>query len=241
MTSFGFQLYSLRAVDDPLPTVLDRVGETPFAGVEFAGPGDADPAVLAATLEETGLTASSAHVGLDDIETDPDAVAATAHELGYRDVVVPWLDPEHFESTAAVEAAADRLSAAADALGARDCRLHYHTHDQEFVDLHGEPALTRLLDRADGVGLQLDLGWAGVAGQDPLAVLDAYADRIDLVHLKDYDAGEPVPVGDGVLPLARTVERVRDHGVDWLVYEAEADPDTYATLDHAAEVVTDLL
>lgn len=242
MTSFGFQLYSVRAVDDPLPTVLDRVGATPFTGVEFAGLAGNEPAALAATLSDAGLSCAGAHIDLDDIEADPDSVAETAHELGCRDVVVPWLGPEHFESEATVEAAAERLSAAADALAERDLRLHYHNHDQEFVSLNGEPALSHLLDAADGVGLQLDLGWAGAAGQEPLAYLQAHADRIDLVHLKDYDAaaGETVTVGTGDLDLDRTVETVRENGVDWLIYEAEDGPDSYATLDHAADIIDDL-
>ena len=239
MTAFGFQLYSLRDVDDPLPTVLDRIGETPFTGVEFAGFDGDEPAAIAATLDDAGLSSAAVHVHLDAIEADPDGVAATARDLDCRDVVVPWLDPRHFRSVAAVEAAADRLADAADALAAHDVRLHYHNHDQEFVSLDGRPALAHLLDATDRVGLEFDLGWAGSTGADPLAFFDAHADRIRLVHLKDYDAaaGETVPVGTGDLDLRRTVDAVRENGVDWLVYEAEDGPDTYDTLDHAAAVV----
>ncbi|WP_193309296.1 sugar phosphate isomerase/epimerase [Halorubrum halophilum] len=241
MTQFGFQLYSLRDVDDSLPAVLDRIGATPFTGVEFAGLDDAGPAALATTLADADLSCAGMHVGLDAIETDPEGVAATARELGCRDVVVPWLDPEHFASVAAVEAAADRLTAAADALASHDIRVHYHNHDQEFVELGGRPALTHLIEAADGVGLELDVGWAGAAGQDPLAYLSAHADRISLVHLKDYDAasGETVTVGTGDLPLARTVDAVSEHGVEWLIYEAEDGADSYETLEHAAAVVDD--
>lgn len=242
MTSFGFQLYSLRDVDDPLPTVLDRVGATPFTGVEFAGFDGNEPAAIATTLDGLGLSCAAVHVHLEDIEADPDDVAATALDVGCRDVVVPWLDPRHFQSVAAIEAAADRLSDAADALGAHDLRLHYHNHDHEFVSLGGRPALTHLLDATDGVGLEFDVGWAGAAGADPLAFFDAHADRITLVHLKDYDAaaGETVRVGTGDLDLQRTVQTVRENGVDWLIYEAEDGPDTYDTLDHAADVIGDL-
>ncbi|WP_435074341.1 sugar phosphate isomerase/epimerase family protein [Halorubrum sp. HHNYT27] len=242
MTSFGFQLYSLRDVDDPLPTVLERVGETPFAGVEFAGFDGNEPDAMAATLDEVGLSCAAVHVHLHEIEADPAGAAETALDAGCRDVVVPWLDPRHFQSIAAVEAAADRLSDAADALAAHDVRLHYHNHDQEFVSLDGRPALTHLLEATDDVGLEFDAGWAGSAGEDPLAYVSAHADRIDLVHLKDYDAaaGETVRVGTGDLDLTRTVDVVRESGVDWLIYEAEDGPDTYDTLDHAADVVEGL-
>ncbi|GAA0532466.1 sugar phosphate isomerase/epimerase [Halorubrum ejinorense] len=242
MTEFGFQLYSLRDVEDPLPTVLDRVGATAFTGVEFAGLGEATPAAVAGTLAAGGLAPAAAHAGLEAIEADPDAVAATARGVGYEDVVVPWLGPEHFESVAAVEAAADRLSAAADALADRDLRVHYHNHDQEFVSLDGRPALTHLLEAADGVGLELDVGWAGAAGEDPLAYLDAHGDRITHVHLKDYDAaaGDTVVVGTGDLDLDRTVGLARENAVEWLIYEAETGADSYATLETAADTVAGL-
>ena len=242
MTDFGFQLYSLRDVEDPLTTVLDRVGATAFTGVEFAGLDGTAPAAAAETLADDGLSAAAAHVGLDEIEADPEGVAATAHEVGYDDVVVPWLGPEHFESVAAVEAAADRLSAAAGALADHDLRLHYHNHDQEFVSLDGRPALTHLLEAADGVGLELDVGWAGAAGQDPLAYLEAHGDRITLVHLKDYDAaaGETVVVGTGDLDLGRTVKLARENAVEWLIYEAEEGADSYATLETASDTVAGL-
>lgn len=239
MTSIGFQLYSLHAVDDPLPTLIERVGETSFEGVEFAGIGDSTVAEIADALDRAGLEAAGAHVGLEDIEDDPETVAETYGELGCEDVVVPWLDPEHFESVESVEAAGERLSAAADALEDRGLSLHYHNHDQEFADLNGEPALAHLVEVADGVGLELDVGWAGAAGYDPLPLLDEYADRIDLVHLKDYAAGtgDVVEVGEGDLDVGATVEASRERGFDWLIYEAEERPDSYETLSHADGIV----
>ncbi|MFC7137794.1 sugar phosphate isomerase/epimerase family protein [Halobaculum litoreum] len=186
-------------------------------------------------MRETGVEAAAAHVGLDAIESDPDGVADTYRALGCTDVVVPWLGPDHFASREAVADAGARLAAAADALADRGCSLHYHNHDQEFVDVDGETGLDRLLAAAPTVGLEPDLGWAGVAGADPLALLDRYAERVDLVHLKDYDAdaGEPAPVGEGDLDLDTTVSAVREHGVSWLVYEAEATPDSYDALERA--------
>ncbi|WP_226483324.1 sugar phosphate isomerase/epimerase family protein [Natrinema amylolyticum] len=239
MTSFGFQLYSLRAVDDQLPTVIERVGETGLEGVEFAGLGDADVESVDAAMDRSGLSAAGAHVALDEIEADAGGVAETYRELGCETVAVPWLDPEHFASEPAVEETAERLSNAAAALAEHGLELHYHNHDQEFAELDGRPALVHLLEATDDVGLQLDLGWVGAAGYEPLSFLEAHAERIDLVHLKDYDAaaGETVEAGEGDLDIGATVELVRDLEFEWLVYEAEDRPDSYGTLDHAADIV----
>lgn len=240
---FGIQLYSLRDVDDPLGTVIERVGEAGIEGAEFAGAaaggvdGD-DPDRLRDALDAAGVSAAGAHVDLAAIEADPDGVASACRTLGCDAVVVPWLDPSQFQSAASIERAAERLSAAAAAVSARGLELHYHNHDQEFVRVDGEYALDRLLAAADGVGLELDLGWAGAAGADPLTLLARYADRVDLVHLKDYDAeaGTTVAVGAGDLDVDAVARAVRDRGVDWVIYEAESGADTYDTLDAAAAV-----
>ncbi|MFC7203164.1 sugar phosphate isomerase/epimerase family protein [Haloferax namakaokahaiae] len=239
MTSIGFQLYSLHDVDDPLPAVIERVGGAGFDGVELAGVDGHDPEAVADALTAADLDVAGAHVGLDEIEEDPENVVETYRTLDCEDVVVPWLDPEHFETLDSVEAVAERLDAAAIDLGEHDVAVHYHNHDQEFTDLDGEPALSTLVAATEGVGFELDLGWVGAAGYDPLTVLEENAHRVSIVHLKDYDAetGEVVEVGDGDLDIAAAIDAVRDHDCDWLVYEAEERPDSYGTLDHAVDVV----
>ncbi|WP_277556152.1 sugar phosphate isomerase/epimerase family protein [Halobaculum limi] len=242
MTDFAIQLYSLRAVEDTLPQTITRIGATDLSGVEFAGLDGAQTDDVRAALDESGLAPVAAHVSLDDIESSPDEVAATYEALGCEHIVVPWLDPEHFTSTAAVDAAANRLATAADEMAERGFSFHYHTHDQEFVDVKGELALARLLDGADGVGLELDLGWAGAAGVDPIDTLNRFGDRIELAHLKGYDrlGGDPCEVGAGALNVEEAVGTARDHDVAWLVFESEADPDTYEALDAAERVLSDL-
>ncbi|WP_224450333.1 sugar phosphate isomerase/epimerase family protein [Haloprofundus salilacus] len=239
MTSIGFQLYSLHGVDDPLPTLIKRVGETEFEGVELAGLGDQEPSAITDALESAELELAGAHVGLEELEENEDATAETYRELGCENIIVPWLDPEHFESGEAVEAAAERLEVVATALAEHDLSLHYHNHDQEFVEFDDEPALSKLMEATENVGFELDLGWAGAAGYDPLSYLEEHSDRVRLVHLKDYDAetGDVVEVGHGDLDIEAAVESVRGHDVDWLIYEAEERPDSYGTLDHAADVV----
>lgn len=239
MTEIGLQLYSLHGVDEPLPAVLERVGRAGFDGVEFAGLDGSEPAAVAAALDDHELAAVGTHVGLETLESG-DAVVQTYRDLGCRHLTVPWLPPDAFDSRSAVGDAAGRLDSIARTVEVHDVQLHYHNHDHEFRRLGDGSALDALLELTD-IGFQLDLGWAGVAGYDPLALLDRYADRIDLVHLKDYDAaaGDTAPVGEGDLDLGATVAAVRDHGVDWLIYEAEHDPDSYASLDQAAPFVDD--
>ncbi|GAB3419146.1 sugar phosphate isomerase/epimerase [Haloparvum alkalitolerans] len=238
MARTAVQLYTLRDIDEPLPALLDRVGGTSFEGVEFAHRvGEADPGTVADALTRNDLSPAVAHVGLAALEESYDETTARYRTLGVETLVVPWLDPEHFESGAAVADAAERLNAVASDLAADGFALAYHNHDQEFADLDGRPALEELLARTDDrVGLELDLGWAAVGGVDPAAYLERHADRITHVHFSDADAasGTPVELGEGAIDLDACAAAAREAGAEWFVYENDDPSDAAASLTHGA-------
>lgn len=240
MTRPAIQLYTLRDVDRPFTEVLELVADAGFAGVEFAyRVTDADPSTVRETLVATGLEVAGAHVPIESLEDDFDATVDFYDDLGVENVVVPWLDAEHFASRAAVADAADRLAGLAARLADRGKTLHYHNHDHEYTDLDGETGFEAFL-AATSVPVELDLGLSLAAGDDPAARLRSLGDRSRLVHLKDFDvdAAESVPVGEGDLDLDAIAEAVAANDSDWLVYEYEgADP--LATLERAAERTAD--
>lgn len=237
------QLYSLRHLETSLLDLLELVSETPFEGVEFAGLDDTDPKAVAETLGATELEPVAAHVAIEDLEADSDAVAETYRRLGCNHLVVPWLEPDRFETRTAVRETAGRLATLGEALADHDVTLSYHNHDQEFVSLEPAPvdgdapdgttanendavaALDVLAAELENspVGFELDLGWTVAAGGDPMALLERYGDRIELVHLKDVDGDRPCALGDGDVPLEACVDAARDADVEWLIYEHD-DP-----------------
>lgn len=113
-------------------------------------------------------------------------------------------------SAAEAKAAAETLSFLASGLKEAGVSFLYHNHDQEFRYDGAETALDCLLREAPELGLQLDVGWACFAGEDPVRLMEKYRDRIRLIHFKDIsaDAGETnrrecfTAVGEGVIPLA---------------------------------------
>jgi sugar phosphate isomerase/epimerase len=241
MTEAAIQLYTLRNVDRPFTEVLELVADAGFAGVEFAyRVTEADTDEVVETIEATGLDVAGAHVGIDALEDDFEETVGVYEELGVENVVVPWLDAEHFESRHAVVDAANRLATLADRLDERGMTLHYHNHDHEYVELNGITGFDAFLD-ATAFGIELDLGLALAAGDDPAARLRSLGDRSRLVHLKDYDlaAEASVPVGEGDLDLAAVADAVDGNDSDWLIYEYEGE-DPLDTLERAAERTADL-
>ena len=241
MVQTAVQLYSLRAIDEPLPDVLDLVGETPLDGVEFAHRvrgTETDVEAVVDALERNDLESAAAHVGLEDLEENYDEMTALYERLDCDTLVVPWLDPEHFESEEAVAAAAERLEAVANDLADDGFDLQYHNHDQEFVPLGDGTAMDELLARTE-IGFEIDLGWAQAGGVDPVDVVDEYADRISHAHFADADGEtmECVELGEGDLDLEAVVDAVERAGVDWYVYEHDNPDDPRASLEHGAETL----
>lgn len=238
------QLYSLRNLDRSIPDLLDLVAETPLSGVEFAGIDDRDAVVAA--LDRTGLAAPAAHVPIDVLENDPSSTAETYRGLGCETLVVPYLDGSHFAERETIERTADRLSTLATDLEEHGLDLAYHNHDHEFAAIGAAPAgaddaFAALVPALDGCGIELDLGWVTAAGHDPVDTLERYADRIDLVHLKDVDGDEPCALGEGDVPLEDCVEAAHEANVEWLIYEHDDPADPEATLRRDAEAMTALL
>ena len=85
------------------------------------------------------------------------------------------------------------LKQLSDLIETKEIRILYHNHSQEFEMVQINETSMFALDyffslAGEKVGLQLDIGWAGVGG-DELAIAQKYADRIVSIHLKDFVPG----------------------------------------------------
>lgn len=183
---------------------------------------DAEPEAVVAKLEETGLEPTGAH-------------ELYAESLGCSRAVVPYLGEEHFEPDAAVDATAERLGAVAEAAAAYDWPIRYHNYDHEPVDLGSEWALDLLLERADTISLELDVGWALVGGADPVGLIETFDDRIDLLHMKDMDADERTfrEIGEGDIERQACAGAAREADVECVVYEHDDTEDPAASIETA--------
>lgn len=134
-----------------------------------------------------------------------------------------------------------------------DMRLCYHHHMGTGVQTRAE--VDRLMNDTDPevVHLLFDTGHLYWAGDDPLDMARAYADRIKHVHLKDIrkdvldrcmerkmsflesviEGAFTVP-GDGVIDFEPIFRALADAGYEgWLIVEAEQDPHKANPLEYA--------
>jgi sugar phosphate isomerase/epimerase len=214
MARLGLMLYSVRdACAEDFEGTLRAVGELGFEGVELFDLHGARPVDVAAWLDENGLVAVARHTTLEAIEDSLPGLAEEARTLGWRRLIVAWIDPERLGEPDLP----GRLAAAADAASAHGLELGYHNHDAEVR--------SGFLERLpESVFVELDLGWAWWAGADPVEVLERLGDRCKLVHVKDFRArGERsfCPVGDGSVGYDQVAPAAARSGVDWLLVEQD--------------------
>jgi sugar phosphate isomerase/epimerase len=199
------QLYSLReeaAVD--FESVLRRLGDVGFVGVELAGFNGMTTAQFNAVAADSNLVVSSGHVG----DASPDALNTaldSLQEVGCDTAVLAFLPPDNFTSLDAVQRSADLLNAAVEISRSRGVALGYHNHFWEFQNsFDGQTAWAALYERLDpDVFAELDIYWATVGGADPIQVIADLGDRLRLLHVKDGPADDPsnpmVAVGSGAV------------------------------------------
>lgn len=246
MAKTAINLYSVRDLDEPMLDILDRVADAGYDGVQISGGfRDASPGETLERIEENGLGVAPAHIGIELLEDDHESALADYREtLGASGAVVPYLGEEHFDSSVAVDETAKRLSMLAADLAEYEWDLHYHNHAHEFVDLNGRNGFEQFIDESgDDVLLELDVGWALVGGADPVALIEEYSDRIDVLHMKDMSTSEERgfrEIGDGDVDMAACAEAGREAGVDWLVYEHDEPADPAASIETGAGFLDDL-
>ncbi|MFL0360428.1 sugar phosphate isomerase/epimerase family protein [Curtobacterium flaccumfaciens] len=235
------QLYTVRdALSADLPGTLQRIADIGYTNVEAFGFVDnADE--LAAALRDAGLAAPSGHARLLDAgEQDLERIFHASTTLGFGTLIDPHIDESRWTTREDVEAIARELSALAPRAADHGLLLGYHNHAFEFSNrIDGVSAYDIFADAlSDDVVLELDTYWVQVGGDDPVAVIGKYGDKVQFLHVKDgdgsHDDKQQVAVGNGIMPIreiiaaapdALHVVELDDHEGD--VFQAVADSYTF--------------
>jgi inosose dehydratase len=223
---FGVQLNAFPIDPGNFATFLDalrqikQIGyqgfESSFRNLEqqFAAPKTGRHAI-----EQTGLTFFGIHVFLPTGAYDPatgiaassvyQPVARGGAALGAKHIV---LSGAPVKNTEQLKRKIEALNAAGRFARSVGLTAAYHNHWQEFeskVGDHGEmEALYTQTDRTL-VSLVLDAGHAYRGGVNLPAFIKAHAGRILAFHLRDYNNGRLVSLGQGTFPLAQVAATIK--------------------------------
>ncbi len=122
-----------------------------------------------------------------------------AKKFGVEYMVMAYIKPEERGDLDYFRRIADKMNNAGMQSRAAGLKFCYHNHCFEFKGEHGQRPIDILLERLDrkAVGLELDVFWVSVGGNDPVEMLKQLAGRVPLVHLKDKEKGTPVLYQEG--------------------------------------------
>ena len=203
----GVQLWSVREqIKDNLDATLRQLGAIGYREVElFETP--KQPADFRKRVEDAGLRCVSGHFELKDLKDPATIAAAQTLGLSYMIQVFPALpafadqsvDANFQEFVPRYEKIAlsdykwnaEQLNRCAENLKRQGIRTGYHNHAMDFKDLGGTRGFDALIENTDPnlVCFEMDCGHVIHAGQDPIAYLNQYPTRIELLHLKDLAPG----------------------------------------------------
>jgi len=187
----GVQLYSVRdRLEKDFVGTLEGVAKIGFKEVEFAGYYNQSPEAVRSLLDRLGLRAPSSHIMLDAIAKDIPGQVKAAKTIGIEFITVPALfqplmgkvEPDFWSKMAA------EFNRVGKALSAEGIGFAYHNHSFEFEKLpDGRTGYDVLLAETDPtvVKFELDLLWATLAGQDPVAMFQKHPGRYVMWHVKD--------------------------------------------------------
>ncbi|MFY9853890.1 MAG: sugar phosphate isomerase/epimerase [Terracidiphilus sp.] len=218
---FGVQIFMVRDRLGPaeLPATLRLIRSFGYATVETYPLVYNRPAKeLKALIEGIGLRAPSGHFDYPTLEEHVDYAA----ELGLEYMICPMLARPLWDSLDGFKQAAEHLNRAAAKARAAGLKFGYHPHNYEFKKLEGGRGFEVLMRELDpSVKLELDIYWAIEAGEDPLALMQKYSNRLALIHIKDRKpaAGHTYSPFD---PHAAHYTEAGSGTIDWKLMLGEA-------------------
>lgn len=208
----GLQLYTVREeLGKHFTGTLKRIAAIGYKEVELADTFNKTATELHAAFSDAGLACHSAHmfdfkqtpaqfcdfakgVGANYVVTSfnppPGAFAAMSGEKPDFDAFLKILDAMTLEDYKRSAEIANKFGEEAKKTG---LQYAYHNHNLEFKKFGGTAVYDTLLNATDPelVKMELDCGWVAAAGQDPVAYLERYPERIRLLHIKAFKAGPP--------------------------------------------------
>jgi sugar phosphate isomerase/epimerase len=166
-------------------------------------------------LTDNGVTASSGHYMLKDVQGEWDKRIDDANTLGLQYMVNAILQEEERKSFDDYKRLVDVFNKAGEATQKAGIQFCYHNHNFEFTKYGDTTAYDFFLNNLDPklVKYEMDCFWVTHAGEDPVAYFDKYPGRFPLLHIKDMkDKPAPTHELDAKMGLFAPV----GHGsIDW--------------------------
>jgi len=230
ISRIGIQLYTLRqAASADLAGTLARLAKIGYKELEFAGYYNHPATEVRALLDQNGLTAPSAHVGLNLIENAPEKTFADAKVVGHEWITVPSLPSGKRETVDDWKRLAAQFNAAATKAKAAGFRFAFHNHNDIIRKAGDVLPIDILMKETDPalVSYEMDIYWVVNGGADPLDLLARFPGRFKMFHVKDAMPGPEhrmADVGAGSIDFKTIFAHARGIEHYFVEHDQPADP-----------------
>ncbi len=237
LKSVGLELWSVRDAmrKDPEGTMA-AVRAMGYSDVELLwslGNFGRTAKQVRATLDSTGLRATSAHINPAMLTDGWDKALDMAHEIGQQTLIVPSFSAESTRTLDDWKRWAERMNVAGERARAAGLWLAMHNEPEHQHPIDGRIPFEVFVEASDPryVHLQLDIGNMVMGGGDPLAFLSRYAARCWSFHIKDVvaDRSADTELGKGTVKIATILAAVPDPDQKTFFVEQEGPKDSLAS------------
>ena len=221
---YGIQLYSIRDLaKESFEEAVRTAAKIGYSSIEFAGFFGRSSAEVVKAMDDAGIRICGTHSGWGELANDYENTLRFHKEIGNTHYTIPGADlstPEKLKDFV------EFLNYMTPKLASEGIELAYHNHSREFIVNDFGVRTHDVLAAETSVKFEIDTYWAFVAGEDPVAVLEKYAHRMALIHLKDgTPEGKGRSLGLGSAPLADVVAAAKRLGLYMIVESEGQEPD----------------
>jgi sugar phosphate isomerase/epimerase len=223
-------LYTVRFELDERPEeTIKAIAEIGYRGVEGGPPKGMSNKAYLKLLADHGLTMIGGGTSPEELADNLDQVIETCSELGIDTLITGiggTLQKKDNDWKTVVAELGQACARAADA----GLRILYHNHAFEFeATVDGMYGLDYLFSTipATAIGAELDTYWVQTGGEDPVAYIRKYANRLPRLHIKDRtpppdDAECPfAEIGQGILDWDDIFAAAQEAGIEWYIVEQD--------------------
>lgn len=241
----SFQLYSARDLQ-PLEKQFELLASLGYRQVEPFGGLFGDVPHLKRLIDQHGMKAPTAHVGLDRLRADAKATAQLCKGLGIETIFAPAPPmgereggEEHWRNIGR------ELNKIGQVVTGEGLNFGWHNHHWEYARTpDGKTFLECMFEEAPDLLWEADLAWIVRGGGDPVAELTKHSDRVVAAHIKDLapqgqnsDEDGWADPGHGVMDWSALLAAMKLNGVRLFVVEHDKPNDVARFARRARETV----
>ncbi|MBP3330846.1 MAG: sugar phosphate isomerase/epimerase [Clostridia bacterium] len=232
----GIQLFTLR---DSIQTAEDfdkTLAELKNEGVsiiQISAIGPIPQTEVKEIVEKYGMDVCVTHTNFDRMKAETQTVIDEHKMINCDCLGLGAMGDDYRKDLASVRQFIKDAEAVGKMCYEQGCRFAYHNHDFEFKTVleDGRTIMDVLLEETnpDYFWFIPDTAWIQIGGKDPVEFLEKLRGRVKVCHFKDYIKADTergfkfTELGKGEVDIPACLEKLREMGVPYAVYEHDID------------------